>query len=157
MKNLIWTLFLLPAAALATDGTLQVQTTAQKEITIVGDDGERETRLVPVTTVVPGDEVIYTITFTNVGNEEADAITITDPVPSQMRYIEGSAFSAGAELQFSVDGGANWGVAEELTVLDEQGELRPAVAADYTHIRWVMRHPIAPGKRGFARFKAALR
>ena len=157
MKKLIWTLFLLPAAALATEGTLQVQTIAQKEITIVNDDGQRETRLVPVTTVVPGDEVIYTITFTNVGAESADAITITDPVPQQMRYIDGSAFSAGADLQFSIDGGVNWGAAEELTVRDEQGELRPAVAADYTHIRWVMRHPVAPGKRGYARFKAALR
>ncbi len=157
MKYLIWTLFLLPAVALATEGTLQVQTTAQKEITIVNDDGERETRLVPVTTVVPGDEVIYTITFTNVGKQEADAITITDPVPEQMRYIDGSAFSAGAELQFSADGGATWGKPGELSVRDEQGQLRAAVAADYTHIRWVMRHPIAPGKRGYARFKAALR
>lgn len=157
MNKLIWALFFLPIAALATEGTLQVQTIAQKEITVVNDSGEQETRLVPVTTVVPGDEVIYTITFTNLGAEAAEAITITDPVPTQMRYIDGSAFSAGADLQFSVDGGATWGAAEDLSVRDDQGQLRPAVAADYTHIRWIMRHPIAPGKRGYARFKAALR
>ncbi|MBT8145094.1 MAG: DUF11 domain-containing protein [Gammaproteobacteria bacterium] len=157
MNKLMLILLLLPALAIAADGTLQVQTQAQKEVTVVTDEGEEQTRLVPVTTVVPGDEVIYTITFTNVGDQVAQAITITDPVPAEMRYIDGTAFSAGAELQFSVDGGDSWGVAEELIVSDAEGKPRPAQASDYTHIRWVMRHPIKPGQRGYARFKAALR
>jgi len=157
MKHLIWTLLVLPGMALAADGMLKVQTVAQKEVTVVTESGESETQLIPVTTVVPGDEVIYTITFTNVGDESADAVTITDPVPAQMYYIDGSAFSAGADLVFSVDDGQSWGVAEDLTVLDEAGLERRAVATDYTHIRWVMRYPVEPGKRGFARFKAGLR
>lgn len=157
MNKFLMLLIAVPTWCWAADGNLQVQTTVQKEITLVNAAGESETRLVPVTTVVPGDEVIYTITFTNLGNESADTITITDPVPQQMRYIEGSAFSAGADLLFSVDGGNSWGMPGELMVTGDNGSLRLATAADYTHIRWVMRHPVGPGKRGYARFRAALR
>lgn len=150
-------LLLLPVVAMANDGKLLVQTVAQKELVVVNEQGEPETQLVSLATVVPGDEVIYTISFINNGNAPAKAVMITDPVPEQMRYIDGSAFSAGSEVQFSVDGGENWDLAERLSVTGDDGSVRPARAGDYTHIRWTLRNPIAPGKRGYARFKAALR
>ncbi|MGB5625808.1 MAG: hypothetical protein WBM61_08760, partial [Woeseiaceae bacterium] len=55
------------AAALAQEqGHLDVQTTVQKEEVIVNEAGESETRLVAAEVVVPGESVVYTITFTNV-------------------------------------------------------------------------------------------
>lgn len=150
-------LLLVPFAASANDGPLQVQTLAQKEQSVTLADGTVQTQLVEVTTVVPGDEVIYTIRFTNTGEESAAGVTITDPVPAEMRYIDGSAFSAGTDILFSANGGASWGKAGELTVSDNLGIERVATAADFTHIRWRMRHPLAAGKTGYARFRAALR
>ncbi|MBT8136380.1 MAG: DUF11 domain-containing protein, partial [Gammaproteobacteria bacterium] len=136
---------------------VHVQTVAQTEEIIVNERGETATRLVPVTTVVPGDEVIYTITFTNQGEADASSVTITDPVPQEMRYVEGSAFAGGADIRFSVDGGQTFGTAEELMVVAADGSARAARAEDYTHIRWSMRNPLKPGSRGYARFRAQLR
>lgn len=155
MKKLFW-LLLLPLTQ-AGAGPLALTTVAQTEQVVTREDGSEETRLIDVTTVVPGDEVIYTITYTNTGAEPAAAVTITDPVPAQMRYLAGSAFAPGADVSFSVDGGQSYGAPEDLFVTDADGAERAASAADYTHIRWRLRHPIAPGKRGYARFKAALR
>ena len=155
-KQLFMLLALLPVLAIA-DGSVQLQTLAQIEQTVLNDNGETETRLVAATTVVPGDEVIYTITFSNHGDAEAETVTITDPVPAQMRYVEGSAFSGGADILFSVDDGKSFAESHELTVLDANGNSRSARAEDYTHIRWNMRHPLPPGKQGHARFKAQLR
>ena len=48
---------------------LEVVTTVQKEITVETDDGNQETRLVAAESVVPGERVVYTIKFRNVGQE----------------------------------------------------------------------------------------
>ncbi len=149
-------LILAPVLAVA-EGAVQLQTSAQIEQIVLNEKGEKESRLVPVTTVVPGDEVIYTITFTNRADAEAETVVITDPVPEQMRYVEGSAFGGGTDILFSVDGGKSFGTPEELTVASADGSRRNARAEDYTHIRWKMRNPLQPGKQGHARFRAQLR
>ena len=82
---------------------------------------------------------------------------ITDPVPAEMRYVQGSAFGPGTRIVFSADGGRTWGTADTLFVTGPDGTSRPAVADDYTHIRWTMRSSLKPGGRGFARFRAELR
>ncbi|MDH3645311.1 MAG: hypothetical protein OER80_00925 [Gammaproteobacteria bacterium] len=157
MKNLFMTMIIFLPALTFAEGAVQLQTSAQKEEVVLNEKGETESRLVPVTTVVPGDQVIYTITFSNKGDTEAEAVTITDPVPEQMRYVDGSAFGGGTDILFSVDGGKSFGAPDTLIVVDAVGGERPARAEDYTHIRWTMRSPLPPGKQGHARFKAELR
>ena len=143
------------AAALAQEGHLNVMTVVQKEEVIIADDGSRETRLVSADTVVPGDEVVYTVSFSNISSDPAENVVITNPLPSELSYVEGSAFGPGAEIQFSVDGGSNFADAEELVVSDD-GTERPAGADDFTHIRWVMTSAIEPGTQGLAQFRARL-
>lgn len=155
-KSLSILIAFMPLPVLA-GGNVHLQTTVQKEEIVLNDQGQAESRLVPVTTVVPGDEVIYTITFSNMGQDDAEAVTITDPVPEQMRYVDGSAFGGGTDIQFSVDGGESFAAPDKLTVLEADGNARIARAEDYTHIRWTMRNPLQPGKRGYARFRAQLR
>ncbi len=133
-----------------------VQTVAEKEERFVDEQGAEKTRLVPAATVVPGDQVVYTVTFTNEGDEPAAQIVVTDPVPAQMRYVDGSAFGPGTDIEFSVDGGNSFAAADQLTVSDARGNARAARASDFTHIRWGFRHVLAPGERGYARFKAVL-
>ena len=149
-------LMVLPAFAAET-GNIVVTTTAQFEEVTVNEAGEETTRLVDVTTVVPGDQVIYTVTFRNIGEQPAERVTITDPIPEEMAYVDGSVFGPGTDITFSVDGGNTFAAAEELTVLDDVGNERTAQAADYTHIRWVMRNALPPGEQGYARFRAILR
>ncbi len=137
------------------DGSLDVHTVVQKEEVVVNENGESENRLVAVESVIPGERVFYTITFTNVGDEPAENVVITNPIATELTYVEGSAFGPGMDVQFSVDGGATFAVAAELTVT-ENGETRAAVPEDFTHIRWVMQGELNTGSQGTARFAAVL-
>jgi uncharacterized repeat protein (TIGR01451 family) len=160
MKKLLSaTLILLllgqPAAA-QEQGSLNVTTTVQKEEVIVNDAGETETRLVAANTVVPGETVIYTISFQNIGDEPAGNVVISNPIAETLTYVDGSAFGPGMLLQFSVDDGQNFATEDALTVADD-GESRPAGPDDFTHIRWVMQNELAVGAMATTRFTAVLK
>ncbi|MDJ0709963.1 MAG: hypothetical protein QNJ14_06225 [Woeseiaceae bacterium] len=146
---------LLLLAATATAQHLDVQTTVHKQEVVVNDTGEEEKRLIEAELVLPGETVFYTITFTNVSDEIADRVVITNPIAENLVYLDGSAFGAGMDIVFSVDGGKTFATAGELTVT-EDGETRAAEAKDFTHVRWVMRNDLAAGAQGTARFAAIL-
>jgi uncharacterized repeat protein (TIGR01451 family) len=149
-------LFFSAANAISQEqGHLNVTTLAQMEEVSVSDDGQRQTRLVPADTVVPGDVVIYTTTVENISDEAADDVVVTNPVPEHLTYVAGSAFGPGMVIEFSVDGGVNYAAAGELTV-EEDGQTRAATAEDFTHIRFVMQSGLAAGAQSIARFKARL-
>ncbi len=155
MKILMSLILTLMAFAAVAQGHLDVQTTVQKQETFVNEAGESEKRLVAADIVVPGDRVFYTITFTNISDETAEKVVITNPIAEGLVYVDGSAFGPGTDITFSVDDGENYAAAGDLTVT-ENGESRPAEAKDFTHIRWVMRSELAAGAQGTARFAAIL-
>lgn len=136
-------------------GHLNVRTVVQKEQVVINDDGDSETTLVPADTVVPGEKVVVTTTFQNISGESADNVVITNPISSELIYVDGSAFGPGTDIEFSVDGGQTFAAAADLTVT-EDGVTRSADANDFTHIRWVMREELAAGAQGVARFTAVL-
>lgn len=138
-------------------GSLEVKTVVQKLTETVSESGEATTELSAVDTAVPGDEVVYTVTFTNVGVEPAENIRITNPIPEQMRYVSGTAFGPGSDIEYSADGGQTFAQAPLLRVMDETGNERPAEADDFTHIRWALNAPLAVGEGSFARFRAVIR
>ena len=142
-------------ATTATAQHLDVQTTVHKQEVVVNDAGEEEQRLVEADLVLPGETVFYTITFTNVSDEVADRVVITNPISENLVDLDGSAVGAGMDIVFSVDGGATFAAAGDLTVT-EDGETRAAEAKDFTHVRWVMRNDLAAGAQGTARFAAVL-
>ena len=145
----------LVSPAAAQQPHLDVTTLVQKEQVSTNAAGETQVELVPVATVVPGEKVVYTITFRNVSDETAENVVITNPIAVELVYVNGSATSEGAAVQFSVDGGANFGNPGDL-VVDEGGAQRPAEAKDFTHIRWVMQEELAAGAEGVVRFAAVL-
>lgn len=134
---------------------LDVQTTLQKQEEFVNDAGEAETRMVVADVVVPGETVFYTITFTNISDESADDVVITNPIAENLMYVDGSGFGPGADIVFSVDGGQSFANKSELTVT-EDGVARAAEGRDFTHVRWVMKNDLAAGSQGIARFAAIL-
>jgi uncharacterized repeat protein (TIGR01451 family) len=144
-------------AAAPPRGSLEVKTVVQKLSETVDESGERKTELVAIDTAVPGDEVVYTVMFTNIGAEPADNIRITNPIPAQMRYLSGTAFGPGSDIEYSVDGGQTFGQPPLLRISDDAGNERPAEAGDFTHIRWALNAPLDAGEGGFARFRAVIR
>ncbi len=149
-------MLVMSASALAEEqGHLNVRTIVQKEEVTVTESGDRETKLVPAGTVVPGERVVYTITFQNVSAEPAENIVITNPISGELTYVDGSAFGPGTDIQFSIDGGQTFASRNEL-IVTEDGETRAAVAEDFTHVRWVMQAELAAGAQGMARFSAVL-
>lgn len=134
---------------------LQMESAMEQDYT--DDKGKPAKRLVPVTRVIPGDEVVYTIRFTNDGAQPATNVVISNPIPPQLTYKAGSALGAGTVIEFSVDDGRTWGPASDLRVRDANGQDRPATPADYTHIRWRMANAVPPGQTGFVRYRAILK
>ena len=141
--------------AQAQENHLDVRTVVQKETTVENEQGETETALVAADRVLPGDKVVYTITFTNVGAEAADNVVITNPIDASLTYLNGSAFGVGMRIEFSVDDGRSFAEQGELRVATEAGE-RVAEAADYTHLRWTSIEALPAGETGVARFAATV-
>ena len=110
----------------------------------------------PAAKVVPGTQVVWTVTAANVCDKPAEKVAIDNPIPAQMSYVADSAVGAGADLLFSTDG-RQFGDAASLVVRDAAGNTRPARSSDYTHIRWALRNPIGPGQVAMARFRAELK
>jgi uncharacterized repeat protein (TIGR01451 family) len=119
--------------------------------------GHEVVKLVPADRVVPGDRVIYTLEARNTGASALESPIIIHAVPDHMRYIANTAVGPGAEVSYSVDGGHNFAHAEDLKVLGADGRMRPAVAADYTHIRWQLKNSLNANSVAFVRFRALVK
>jgi uncharacterized repeat protein (TIGR01451 family) len=138
-------------------GRLSLQTVVEKAAQVTEADGSMRTELRPVDTAVPGDELIYTVVFTNISAEVAENIRVTNPIPGDLRYVDNSAFGPGTNIDYSVDDGNSFAAPDELMVQLADGEQRPATTDDYTHIRWTLKNPLEAGARGFARYRAVVR
>ena len=57
-----------------------------QEVDVVNADGTTHTERVPAAKVVPGTEVIYVITYHNVGKQPATEVVITNPIPAELAY-----------------------------------------------------------------------
>ena len=90
------------------------------------------------------------------GEDTAENINITNPVPEHMIYQENSASGEDTDITFSVDGGETYSKPEDLNITDENGNRRPAENSEYTHIRWTLQKPLTPEENGYVSFKAQL-
>jgi uncharacterized repeat protein (TIGR01451 family) len=87
-----------------TKGCIELKSTAQIEEEVVDAKGAKAKQLREATKVVPGVEVIWTVTASNVCQQPSDALTINNPVPEHMTYVANSASGPGADIAYSVDG-----------------------------------------------------
>ena len=146
----------LQAPAFAQTSCVELKTTGEVEKEVVNDKGEKTKALVPAaeSKVIPGTEVIWTVTARNVCKVPSDKVVITNPVPEHMTLVPGSVFGAGADVSYSLDG-KTFAPAGKLTVT-ENGATRAARAEEYRHIRWEFKNPIPAGSSAFGRFRATL-
>jgi uncharacterized repeat protein (TIGR01451 family) len=118
--------------------------------------GARTTKLVPATSVAPGDVVEYVLTYRNEGDQPATDAQIDDAIPKGTTYLAGSAAGEGADVTFSSDGGRTYAPAVKLTYevrLPSGGvEKRVATPAEYTHVRWTLKR-VPSGATGKVSFR----
>lgn len=155
MKTYILLIAMLftPLLATAAPGDIQFDSSAETEVETVNDKGEKILLRQPATLVIPGTIVIYTNKASNNGTETVEGVVISNPVPENTEYLAGSAVGENTQITYSVDGGKNFDVPEQLTVKHVDGTTRPAEANEYTHIRWVLGTPIPPGGEGQVEFR----
>ena len=134
---------------------IELKMMVSEEQVVVDAAGNKITKLVDTSSVVPGDRLVYTTTVRNRSNALAENVAIVNPIPEHTTYLEGSAQGDGSLVTFSVDGGKRFDLAEKLTVTDENGDSRTAIAKDYTHIRWVL-SKLPPKAEGDVIFRAQL-
>lgn len=138
----------------AEQNCIALETTAQIEQETTGANGQKSKTLVPAGKVIPGTEVIWTVTANNVCKLPSDKVTINNPVPEHMTLVPNSVTGPGSDITYSVDG-KSFAPAGKLTV-QENGAARPARAEEYKHIRWEFRNSLQPGARAIAQFRAVL-
>jgi len=107
--------------------------------------------------VVPGEKVLFTVTYANTGDQPAEDVTITNPVPEHMAYVDNSAAGDNTSVLFSVDGGESFAATTDLLMTNADGTQRPAAASDYTHVRWIVGSDIAPGTSSKVQFSATVK
>jgi len=129
---------------------------ARKEIVTIDSQGKKVVTLVEPITVIPGDMIVYTTHYHNKGSVAAESVAITNPIPKDTAYVDGSAVIDNATLSYSVDGGKKFDSPANLTITGSNGQRRPATANDYSHIRWTLKS-IAPEARGSVSFHAKVR
>ncbi len=137
-------------------GKVELTVVAEKEIEVTGADGKKVVQRVPANKVIPGDEVIYTITYVNNGDQPAENLVVKNPIPEHMKYIGGSVKGENSVITYSVDKGKSYETPEKLKVKDASGNLVAAGPADYTDIRWTLNKPVAPKSSGQVSFRARL-
>jgi len=144
-----------PIESAVAGAPVTVNTTAELVKTTI-TNGKVRIELSPADRLVGGDEVIYTVEVRNRGAVGIDHYAFTSPIPAHMSYVANSAVAPGADISFSVDGGQSFDTPDNLSVHGADGKQRPALAADYTHIRWVLRNRLKAGSMTLARFRAAV-
>lgn len=135
---------------------VEVKSMAEQEVEVL-EKGKKVIKRVPVDKAVPGSEIVYTTTFKNLISKPVGNIAITNPVPNDMVYKSGSALGANTVITFSVDGGKQYATPDKLAVKTPEGKTRPALASDYTHIRWTYKGELGVGKSGEVSFRAVIK
>lgn len=143
----------LPAQAAA---KLELKTESFREVSRTGKDGAKVVMREPVTKAVPGQEIIYVITYRNPGTVPAADVRVDNAVPKGLVYRPGSAEGAGTRIELSVDGGKHFGELGSARVVQPGGASRPARGEDVTNIRWLVLQPVEPGAEGSVSYRVLL-
>lgn len=137
-------------------GSIELRNVAEKEVTTTDAGGKATTRRVAATKAMPGEEVIYTSVFRNIGTRPAGDINVTNPVPANTTYVGGSAFGENATITFSADGGKTWAPADKLKVRGADGKERAAAVSEITHVRWSYRGELPAGRESSVGFRVTV-
>ena len=146
-------LSLAPSSVLA---KIVAEQHVEKEVTIRAANGEERVERIKAETVVPGEQVIYSLRFSNKNDEPANAVVLVMPVPQEVSYMEGTVAGRDANVTFSADGGQTYVARGRLTVAEE-GMQRPANSTEITHIKWTLKEALPANTNSEVSFRAVLK
>ncbi len=135
---------------------IELKNIAEVEMQVMTDDGKKELKRLPAKNVAPDGEVIYTTTFRNASAETVNNVIVINPIPQNTLYIANSAAGNNTDITYSLNG-KNYATPENLQVPGAHGKGRPAIASDYSNIRWVYKDELAPGAGGTVTFRVKVR
>ncbi len=138
----------LAAFALSTPAIAQVSlvTTSQAVKKEIDKNGVTRNVLVEPKVVVPGQPLVYTITYKNSGNQPVSNMVINNAVPKNVIFTGFGPQSQQGVV--SVDSGKTFGQLAALMVKGNNGQTRKADYKDVTHVRWTITKPVAGGTSG---------
>ncbi len=87
----------------------------------------------------PGDTVIFTIRYHNIGTAPATDIEISNPIPANMNFVENSASGENSEITY------------------QRKKSDPPVQGEVIGVMWKIKNKIAPGEEGTVSMKAVVR
>lgn len=135
------------ADAIALDSSVFVE----REMPTAG--GKTKTVLEEPKVVIPGDRLVFILQYRNTGTQSAKDFVVTNPMPAPVAY-QGTSDTV---AQVSVDGGKTFAPLASLKIRETDGTERAARPEDVTHVRWVLREPIAAGAQGKLSFRGVVR
>jgi uncharacterized repeat protein (TIGR01451 family) len=109
--------------------------------------------------LLPGDVILYRLTFTNITDVQVRNVELKDPVPAGLHYVDGSATADREDvtITYSIDGGQTFMDRPMIEqVIDGERVVNPAPPEMYTHIRWLVSDWVQPGAQVTAEFTAQL-
>ena len=128
-----------------------------QEIEVTDADGKKEIKQVPAATAFPGSELIYVITYKNIGDKPAEDVVINNPLAKELIYKDQSAKGDNAAVTLSVDGGKNYDDLAKLRIPTPDGIGRPAQVDDITDLKFTLRNKVLPQEEGTVSFRAVLK
>lgn len=134
-------------------GPLQVVSKVLSEQRVRAADGSTSVNLVPARKVVPGDRVVFVLTYRNTAAQPIGGVVFNNPVPRGIAYRGPTATSPAPDV--SVDG-KTFGSLATLRVQTPVGA-RAASPDDVTAVRWRLAAPLAAGAQGQFAFQAVLK
>lgn len=153
MKYLIALAALMTPFSIAAANQVSLESTVLVERSEEMPDGTTSLTLEEPARVVPGDNLVFVLSYQNTGETPAEDFSVTNPMPDAVAFRDTN--DAGA--LFSVDGGEHYGPLTDLTVTADDGTVRPATSDDVTHIRWTLSEPIPAGQSGQLTFRGVVR
>ena len=148
--------FFLPLSVLAKPQVVIDMTSEKEIIQILG--GREVKKIVPAKEVEPGQALIFTLNYSNKGDEKATNVVIKNPIPKDTIYIPGSA--TGDSPMFSIDDGMVFKSPSLLTyeITDLNGKTIKKVASpeQYTDIRWTIPE-LSAGASGQVSFRTKVK
>lgn len=128
-----------------------------REVEVADKNGKKTKKLEAVERAVPGQELIYVLTYRNTGKQPANSVVLNNPLPEALAYRVGSAKGNNARIEYSVDGGKQYAAWEALSIKNADGTVRAVTGNDVTHIRWTLSAAIKAGAEGNVSYRAVLK
>ena len=142
----------IPGTAMAANN-VSLSSDVFVERKVAKPDGTTAVVLEQPKNVTPGDNLVFVVKYMNVGRAPALDFSVTNPLPKAVAF---NGTSDGTEI-VSIDGGKTWGPLSALTYTSANGDVRPALMTDVTHVKWKFNRSLAAGSGGRLMFRGTVK